>query len=144
KTGTRELSVLGGLFNPERGLPLIGILMIMGVMASSGIPGMAGFVAEFLIFQGSFAVFPIYTLMSMLGTGLTAVYFLILINRTFLGRLDESTAHLPAVGWSERTPAIALAIPIVVFGIVPQFLVMWSDSSTAAIATLFEGISLGV
>ena len=144
KTGTRELSVLGGLFNPERGLPLIGILMIMGVMASSGIPGMAGFVAEFLIFQGSFAVFPIYTLMSMLGTGLTAVYFLILINRTFLGRLDESTAHLPAVGWSERTPAIALAIPIVVFGIVPQFLVMWSDSSTSAIATLFEGISLGV
>ena len=144
KTGTRELSVLGGLFNPERGLPLIGILMIMGVMASSGIPGMAGFVAEFLIFQGSFSVFPIYTLVSMLGTGLTAVYFLILINRTFLGRLGGRTDNLPAVTWSERTPAIALAIPIVLFGLLPQWLVLWSDSSTSALATLFEGLSLGV
>ncbi|MEM9772297.1 MAG: NADH-quinone oxidoreductase subunit M [Cyanobacteria bacterium P01_D01_bin.73] len=142
KTGTRELAVLGGLFNPERGLPLIGILMIMGVMASSGIPGMAGFVAEFLIFQGSFSVFPIYTLASMVGTGLTAVYFLILVNRTFMGRLGGRTAELPAVTWSERIPAIALAVPVVVFGILPQWLVLWSDSSTAALATFLEGISL--
>ncbi len=141
KTGTRELSALGGLFNPERGLPLIGILMIMGVMASSGIPGMAGFVAEFLIFQGSFSVFPVYTIASMLGTGLTAVYFLILINRTFLGRLGGRTSNLPAVTWSERTPAIALAVPIVLFGLIPQWLVLWSDSSTEAIATLLQTVS---
>ena len=115
--------------------------MIMGVMASSGIPGMAGFVAEFLIFQGSFSVFPVYTLASMLGTGLTAVYFLILINRTFLGRLGGRTSNLPAVTWSERTPAIALAVPIVLFGLIPQWLVLWSDSSTGAIATLLQTVN---
>ena len=50
KTGTRDLSVIRGLLNPERGLPLTGTLMILGVMASAGLPGMAGFISEFLVF----------------------------------------------------------------------------------------------
>ncbi|MFM8008641.1 MAG: NADH-quinone oxidoreductase subunit M, partial [Dolichospermum sp.] len=58
KTGSRDLNVVRGLLNPERGLPLIGSLMIMGVMASAGIPGMVGFISEFIVFRGSFAVFP--------------------------------------------------------------------------------------
>ncbi len=51
-------------------------------MASAGIPGLVGFVAEFLIFQGSYQDFPLPTLLSICGTGLTAVYFVILLNRT--------------------------------------------------------------
>ena len=53
---------LTGLLNFECGLPFVGSLMIMGTMASAGIPGLMGFVAEFLIFRGSFAVFPTATL----------------------------------------------------------------------------------
>ena len=45
RTGTRDLNVLRGLLNPQRGLPLTGSLMIIGVMASAGIPGMAGFLS---------------------------------------------------------------------------------------------------
>ena len=44
-------------------------------MASAGIPGMAVFISEFLIFRGSLQPFPIATLLSMVGSGLTAVYF---------------------------------------------------------------------
>ena len=58
KTRTRDLEVLRGLLNPERGLPLAGTLMIMGVMASAGMPGMAGFISEFLVFRGSLDAFP--------------------------------------------------------------------------------------
>jgi len=54
-------------------------------MASAGIPGQ-GFISEFLVFRGSFPVFPLQTLLCMIGTGLTAVYFLLLVNRTFFGR----------------------------------------------------------
>ena len=89
KTGTRDIMILRGLLNPERGLPIIGSLMVVGVMASAGIPGMVGFISEFLIFRGCFPVFPIQTLLSMIGTGLTAVYFLLLVNRTFFGRLPD-------------------------------------------------------
>lgn len=135
KTGSRDLDVLRGLFNPERGMPVIGSLMVVGVMASSGIPGMVGFISEFIIFRGSFSVFPVQTLLSMIGTGLTAVYFLILMNRVFFGRLSEQVTALPRVYWSDRIPALVLAVLIVIFGIQPAWLVRWTEPTTTAMVT---------
>ncbi len=134
KTGTRDLRELTGLLNPERGLPLIGSLMILGVMASAGIPGMTGFIAEFLIFRGCFASFPIQTLLCMVGTGLTAVYFLNLVNRAFFSRLSPKVIDLPRVRWGERMPAIALAVIIVIFGVQPRWMVLWSEAVTTAMS----------
>ncbi|MBW4582783.1 MAG: NADH-quinone oxidoreductase subunit M [Tildeniella nuda ZEHNDER 1965/U140] len=133
KTGTRDLTMLRGLLNPERGLPLVGSLMIMGVMASSGIPGLVGFISEFLVFRGSFPIFPAQTLLCMVGTGLTAVYFLLLVNRVFFGRLSESAKDLPPVYWSDRAPAILLAVLIVVFGLQPNWLIHYSETTMTAL-----------
>lgn len=133
KTGTRDINLLCGLLNPERGLPIIGSLMIAGVMASAGIPGMIGFISEFLIFRGSYEVFPTATLLCMIGTGLTSVYFLLLVNRVFFGRLSEEVLDLPQVQWSERIPAAILAGIIILFGIVPSWLGRWTEASTTAI-----------
>ncbi len=133
KTGTRDMTVLHGLLNPERGLPLIGALMVMGVMASAGIPGMMGFISEFLIFRGSFPVFPVQTLLSMVGTGLTAVYFLLLVNRSFFGRLPEQFANLPPVAWTDRAPGFALAAMILFLGLQPSWLVHWTEVATTAL-----------
>jgi NAD(P)H-quinone oxidoreductase subunit 4 len=133
KTGTRDLEVLRGLLNHERGLPLIGSLMVLGVMASAGIPGMIGFISEFLVFRGSFPVFPLQTLLCMMGTGLTAVYFLLLVNRAFFGRLAPQHENLPRVFWSDRSPAMALALLIVVFGLQPNWLVRWSEPTLSAL-----------
>lgn len=131
KTGTRDIDVLRGLLNPERGLPLIGSLMVLGVMASSGIPGMIGFICEFLVFRSSFPIFPVQTLLCMVGTGLTAVYFLLLVNRVFFGRLSEQVMNLPPVQWFDRTPAIILAISIVILGLQPSWMARWSETTTA-------------
>ncbi|MBW4487912.1 MAG: NADH-quinone oxidoreductase subunit M [Trichocoleus desertorum ATA4-8-CV12] len=133
KTGTRSLDTLKGLLNPERGLPVVGSLMVLAVMASAGIPGMAGFVAEFLIFRGSFAVFPAQTLLCMVGTGLTAVYFLVLLNRAFFGRLSSAVIDLPRVSWSERLPAAVLAAIIILLGIQPSWLIGLSEAASAAL-----------
>ncbi len=127
KTGSRDINYLRGLLNPERGLPLIGTLMILGAMASAGVPGMVGFISEFLVFRGSFPIFPVQTLLCMVGTGLTAVYFLLMINRVFFGRLPPQLARLPGVTWPERLPAIALSLLIVFLGIQPIWLVRWSE-----------------
>ncbi|MEA5616344.1 NADH-quinone oxidoreductase subunit M [Cronbergia sp. UHCC 0137] len=129
KAGSRDLNVVRGLLNPERGMPVIGSLIVLGVMASAGIPGMVGFISEFIVFRGSFPVFPVQTLISMLGTGLTAVYFLILLNRAFFGRLSEQVSNLPRVYWSDRIPAIILAVLIVIFGIQPNWLVHWTQTT---------------
>lgn len=132
KAGSRDLNVIRGLLNPERGLPVIGSLMVLGVMASAGVPGMVGFISEFIVFRGSFAVFPVQTLLSMIGTGLTAVYFLILMNRAFFGRLSAQVTNLPRVFWSDRIPAVILAVLIVILGIQPAWLVRWSEPTITA------------
>jgi NAD(P)H-quinone oxidoreductase subunit 4 len=133
KTGTRDVNVLVGLLNPERGLPLIGTLTILGVMASAGIPGMVGFIAEFLVFRGSFPIFPIPTLLCMVGTGLTAVYFLLMVNKVFFGRLTPQLSQLPRVQWSDRIPPLILAAFILAFGLQPNWMVRWSERQTAAL-----------
>jgi NAD(P)H-quinone oxidoreductase subunit 4 len=132
KAGSRDLEVLRGLLNPERGMPVIGSLMVLGVMASAGIPGMVGFISEFVIFRGSFPVYPVQTLLSMIGTGLTAVYFLILMNRAFFGRLSPQVVNLPRVYWSDRLPSVVLAVLIVIFGIQPTWLSRWTEPTITA------------
>jgi NAD(P)H-quinone oxidoreductase subunit 4 len=141
KVGTRELSALNGLMSPVRGLPLVSSLLILGGMASAGIPGLAGFIAEFLVFQGSFSTFPWQTLLCVVGTGFTAVYFVILLNRTCFGRLDNQLAYYPKVLWSERTPALLLAVVILFLGVQPKWLVHWSEPTTerlAQVASVYE------
>jgi NAD(P)H-quinone oxidoreductase subunit 4 len=132
KAGTRDITILEGLLNPERGMPVIGSLMILGVMASAGIPGMVGFVAEFLIFRSTFPVFPIPTLLCMIGTGLTAVYYLLLINKAFFGRLSPQVQDLEAVTWRERYPAMILTGAIILFGFVPGWITRWSEPTILA------------
>ena len=142
KTGSRDLDVLRGLLNPERGLPLIGSLMVLGIMASAGTPGMVGFISEFIVYRGSFPAFPTQTLLSILGTGLTSVYFLNLMNQAFFGRLSEQVVNLPRVSWSERAPAAILAVLIVILGIQPSWLVDWSESTTTVMSKSFPVMAI--
>ena len=116
--------------------------MVLGVMASAGIPGMVGFISEFLVFRGSFPAFPIATLLCMLGTGLTAVYLLVLLDRAFFGRLSTRVIDLPKVLWKERIPGIILAILIVIFGVQPGWLVALSEATTAAFVPASSTVAL--
>jgi NAD(P)H-quinone oxidoreductase subunit 4 len=147
KTGTRDLEVLRGLLNPERGLPFTGTLMILGVMASAGLPGMAGFISEFLVFRGSLEAFPLATLLCMVGSGLTAVYFLLLVNRAFFGRMAITPAsdpvadarldiRLAAVAPRETIPAMALAVGVVLIGLFPAWLGRISEAASTTMAQL--------
>lgn len=138
KVGTRDLDLLNGLLNPLRGLPTTSALLILGGMASAGIPGLVGFIAEFLVFQGTFTKFPIPTIFSIIGTGLTAVYFVILLNRTCFGKLDNATAYYPKVSGLEQLPALILTGLIIFLGVQPVWLVKWSEKATVKIAEQTE------
>ncbi len=133
KTGSRDVNYLRGLLNPGKGLPVTGSLMILAVMASSGIPGMVGFISEFLVFRSSFPIFPIPTILCLIGTGLTAVYFLLMVNKVFFGRLTLELSNLPKVLWSERIPALVLAFLIIIFGLQPSLMVRWSEAEPTLI-----------
>jgi NAD(P)H-quinone oxidoreductase subunit 4 len=134
KSGSRNLQVLTGLFNAQRGLPLVGSLMVLAVMASAGIPGMSGFIAEFIVFRGSLPAFPVQTLLCMLGTVLTAVYFLVLLNNAFFGRLSAQAIRLPRVYWSDFVPVLVLAVTIVAIGLQPSWLVRLMEPTTTSMS----------
>ncbi|MGL5083718.1 MAG: NADH-quinone oxidoreductase subunit M [Microcoleaceae cyanobacterium] len=138
KVGTRDLNVLNGLMNPIRGLPLVSGLLIMAGMASAGIPGLVGFVAEFLVFQGTFSVFPIQSLLCIIASGLTAVYFVILLNRTCFGKLDNDSAYYPVVNNSEQAPALVLAALIFFLGVQPGWLLRWIEPTVKAMVVAFD------
>lgn len=133
KTGSRDVDFLRGLLNPEKGLPVTGGMMILGVMASSGLPGMVGFISEFLVFRGSFPIFPLPTLLCLVATGLTAVYFLLVINKVFFGRLTEGLAQIPPVKWQEHVPAFVLLLLIIAFGLKPDWVTHWSEVQAIAL-----------
>ncbi|MGK7932399.1 MAG: NADH-quinone oxidoreductase subunit M [Microcystaceae cyanobacterium] len=142
KAGTRDLDVLNGLMNPIRGLPLVSALLITAGMASAGIPGLVGFAAEFIVFQGSFPTFPIATLLCIVASGLTAVYFVILLNRTCFGKLDNERAYYPKVLPSESIPALVLTAIILFLGIQPNYLVRWTESTTNAMVANSEQLTI--
>ena len=142
KVGTRDLNILNGLMNPVRGLPLVSALLILSGMASAGIPGLVGFVAEFLVFQGSFPVFPVQTLLCIIASGLTAVYFVIMLNRTCFGKLHNRLAYYPKVTFSEQAPALILAALIFFLGVQPSWLLKWTESSAKSMVIALETPSM--
>jgi len=174
KVGTRELDKLSGLMSPIRGLPLISALLVLSGMASAGIPGLTGFIAEFISFQGSFSSFPIptilcvvasgltgfiaefisfqgsfssfpiSTILCVVASGLTAVYFLILLNRTCFGKLQNNLAYYPRVLWNEKVPALILAFLIIFLGVQPTWLVRWSETTTTAMVAAVPTIEKNV
>ena len=134
KTGTTMIGELSGLMNPIRGLPFTMGLMLLALMAAAGIPGLAGFPAELLVFEGSWTVFPRATLICLVASGFTAVYAVRLFNRVGFGRLDNSRADWQSTRLAERLPAVVLTTLVVLAGIWPAGLTAWSEASTAAIA----------
>ena len=134
KTGTTSIPELSGLLNAQRGLPFTMGLMLLALMAAAGVPGQAGFVAELLVFEGSWVAYPIPTLVCLLASGFTAVYAVRLFNRVGFGRLDNAKADWASTSWGERTPALVLTALVVVGGIWPTLLTGWSQDVTAPLA----------
>jgi NAD(P)H-quinone oxidoreductase subunit 4 len=58
-----------------------------------------------------------------------------MVNRVFFSRLTPELAQLPRVLWSERFPAIALSLLIILFGIQPHWMVRWSEPQAAILLT---------
>lgn len=134
RTGTTMIPELSGLLNPLRGLPFTLGMLLLALMAAAGIPGLSGFPAELLVFEGSWSAFPRATLVSLIASGFTAVYAVRLFNRVGFGRLDNARADWISTTWSERAPALALTLLVIGAGLWPTVLTGWSEPATAAIA----------
>jgi NADH-quinone oxidoreductase subunit M len=136
RTHTREISEMSGLMHR---MPLIGSVMLVAGLASLGLPGLSGFVAELTIFLGAFDPHPVATIASIFGVVLAAAYILWTVQRVFHGPADEKWAHLTdANRWWEHLAMASLVIAIVAVGIFPSLLTDSIESGIEPIARIFE------
>jgi len=119
RTGTTELSQLGGL---ARSMPFMSGILLVGGMASLGLPGLSGFVGEFLSFLGLFESMRWMTAIACIGVILTAVYVLRAVLKITFGSLPESLSGLKDARLIEAVPMIALLAFIVLLGLYPSVL----------------------
>jgi len=127
---TRGVDEFGGL---GARLPIYTGITLVAMLASLGLPGLMGFVAEFFIFLGSFAIFPYLTVVAVTGVVFTAGFFLWTIQRIFLGPFNPRWAGLSDMDVREKIALVPLIACTVLFGIYPKPLL---DVINAAIVGL--------
>ena len=113
----REIEKFGGLASE---LPEYSAVTGLAFFASLGLPGLAGFISEFLVFSGSFPRFTLFTVISATSVVITAAYYLWAIHRIFLGKLNQTYKGYPDLNWRERISLYPLAAVAIVLGFYPQ------------------------
>jgi NADH-quinone oxidoreductase subunit M len=132
RTHTRNLNDYGGLFPL---VPVYGGILIFTSMASLGLPGMAGFVAEFQVVRGTWPVLTAWTAISMLGLLMTGAYILKGIKKVLHGPLNENwVGHLTEINVREILVMAPLMILIIAIGVWPMWIM---DVVNKAMAMLF-------
>jgi NADH-quinone oxidoreductase subunit M len=115
----REIEGFGGL---AKVLPEYTGVMGLAFFASLGLPGLCGFISEFLCLSGAFQEFTLLTTLSATAVIITAAYYLWTLQRIFLGNLNPKYAHLPDLNWRERICLYPLGALVVVFGFYPALI----------------------
>lgn len=114
---TRDIDAFGGLWVK---LPVYSGIMILFCLGSLGLPGLSGFVSEFMVFIGSFPVFKVIVVIAVLGVVLTAGYFLRMIQRIFLGEFNPKWEGLAEISGREIFTVMPLAILMIFIGVYPM------------------------
>ena len=113
---TREIAVFGGV---AKRMPMLATLFTFAGLASLGLPGLAGFVAEYMVFTSSFRIWTVITIISVFTMILTAAYLLWMLKRVFYGPFNTKWNWLPDANLRETIPLFALAAVIVFVGMYP-------------------------
>lgn len=124
RTHTRMINEMGGLIKI---IPFLSVCYVIAGLASLGLPGLSGFVAEMTVFVGAFQhpelFYRIVTIVAVSSIVITAVYILRVVAILLLGpTTNEHHEHLPDAKWFEKVSAVTLIIAVAAIGIAPLWL----------------------
>jgi NADH-quinone oxidoreductase subunit M len=135
RTHTRIIPDMSGLA-PK--MPFIASAFVMAGLASLGLPGMNGFIGEFLVFMGAFEVWPVYTAIGAFAIVLTAGYITWMLMKVFFGRLDEHKWHGLTDADAREKLVVTLMLGIIILtGMYPSAVSDMIAIGVAPIARLF-------
>jgi NADH-quinone oxidoreductase subunit M len=122
RTHTRDLNDFGGLF---RLLPVYGGILVFTSMASLGLPGLNGFISEFMIVRGSWPIFPLATALSMIGLFFTGAYVLKALMKVLHGPLNERwKGHVSEISLREIIVIAPLMVLMLTIGVWPGWILV--------------------
>jgi NADH-quinone oxidoreductase subunit M len=130
RTHTRDLKRYGGLWAT---LPAFGAILIFTSMASLGLPGLNGFVSEFMIVRGSWGIFTLQLALSMIGLLMTGAYILKGIGQTLHGPVKEEWFGLKDMTLREHMVIWPLMALMLSLGIWPQWLLVFINDTVTRI-----------
>jgi len=124
RTHTRNIDQMGGLMNV---IPFLSVAYVIAGLASLGLPGLSGFVAEMTVFIGAFqhpdTFHRVATIIATTSIVITAVYILRVVGKLLLGQIREKEyLEFPDAKWYERISVVVLILPIAIIGFYPSFL----------------------
>ncbi len=133
---TRDIDIFGGL---ARRIPWTTAAFIIGGLSSLGLPGLAGFIAEFLIFVGTFQVYPVIAVLGIVAAAITAVYILRLVAKVFFGPLNPRWAELHDASRSEAFALAVLIFFLAFAGMAPDYIMRVISSGVLPLMTKLVG-----
>ena len=125
RTHTRDIRDMGGMMHI---MPYLGVGYVIAGMASLGLPGLSGFVAEMTIFFGSWMHTDVFrrvlTIMATTSIVITAVYILRVVGKLLFGQVqNEAHRKLTDASWFERLSTVTLILGVTIIGCFPNFFV---------------------
>ena len=128
QTHTKQIAELGGL---SRTMPVASGYFIIAALTGIGVPCLASFWAELLVFIASFKVYPLYGALAIAALVVSALFMLRVVQRTCYGPAQDQWAHLKDITPSQGIPRMILVAVIVLFGLFPYL--MYDMIQTASI-----------
>ncbi len=133
RTHTKQIAELGGLAHI---MPRASTYFIIAAMAGIGVPCMASFWAELMVFIPAFKVYPFLTAIAVTALVISAVFILRVVEKTFFGPPNQKYQDLPDLSFTLGIPRMILVTVILVFGLMPFLM---SDTILSASQNLLGG-----
>ncbi|MCL5036307.1 MAG: NADH-quinone oxidoreductase subunit M [Chloroflexi bacterium] len=137
KTHTRALKDYGGLGVK---IPMLAAIFVFAGLASLGLPGLSGFVAELMVFLGAYKIFPVIVILGIFGILLTAIYILRAVQKIFFGPLNEKCFVSGDLTGVEKAGPVVLAFVIALFGFFPSILTKVTNPAVLDLISRFGGM----
>ena len=133
---TKAIADFGGLASS---MPVFAGMFLFIAFASIGLPGLNGFVGEFLILMGSYPTLPVYTVLAAVGVILAAVYLLWAYERVFTGKLtNPANERVADLSIGETLVFVPLVALIILLGVYPKVALDVIEPSTDAVLSRIE------
>jgi NADH-quinone oxidoreductase subunit M len=134
RRGLRGIDDFGGLMQRT---PLLCGWMSVAMFSSLGLPGLNGFIGEFLIFKGSFAITASFTAVAVIGLLVTAIVFARAMQKLFSGPLVKSWSGFPDLRRTEKLVVVPVTLLMFAIGIAPQFIFNIFNTTVVQMVRLF-------